>query len=216
MTPRSSPTRWSSRVGRLASLVAMCGFSFAAGTATATEAKDVGLEQPDRTQVANPPVPLQDFELTNQDARPFRLGDLKSPAALVFFGFTNCPNVCPPTMQKLRQVQRSLQEQELAVDCLFVSVDGERDTPPVLRQYLAPFGPAFIGLTGEPTVVSKIATEFSAVFFKGMPTDAAGGYNVEHTSQVYLVDRKGRLRATFYNAPAGDMVAVTRDLIRGR
>jgi protein SCO1/2 len=183
--------------------------------ASAAAPAAVGLEQPDRTQVASPPVSVEDFELTNQDARPFRLGDLKSPATLVFFGFTHCPNVCPPTLQKLRQVQRSLEEQKLAIECLFVSVDGERDTPPVLKEFLAPFGAAFVGVTGDPAVVREIATAFSAVFFKGMPTPE-GGYNVEHTSQVYLVDNKGRLRATFYNAPAADMVAVTRDLIRGR
>jgi protein SCO1 len=93
-------------------------------------------------------------------------------------------------------------------------VDGERDTPAVMKAFLEPLGPGFLGLTGDPRIVRDIATDFSAVFFKGMPTDAAGGYDVEHTSQVYLVDREGRLRATFYNAPVGDMVAVTRGVLR--
>jgi protein SCO1/2 len=210
------PGRWSLPAGWLAGLAIFCGLGGVTVVAFAAAPVEVGLEQPDRTQVASPPVPIRPFELTNQDARPFRLGDLKSPATLVFFGFTNCPNVCPPTVQKMRQVQRALEEQKLPIECLFVSVDGERDTPPVLKKFLAPFGPAFIGVTGDAAVVRDIATEFSAVFFKGMPTDAVGGYNVEHTSQVYLLDRKGRLHATFYNAPAGDMVAVTRELIRDR
>jgi cytochrome oxidase Cu insertion factor (SCO1/SenC/PrrC family) len=62
-------------------------------------------------------------------------------------------------------------------------------------------------------VVRDIAAQFPAVFFKGMPTDSVGGYNVEHTSQVYLVDKGGRLRATFYNAPTDDMIAVTRGVL---
>jgi protein SCO1/2 len=197
-------------------LAAVCCLCSVPRLATSAETAAVTLEQPDRTQLANPPFAIKDFELTNQDARPLKLSELESPAVLVFFGFTNCPDVCPPTMQKLRQVQRTLHEQDLSIKCLFVSVDGERDSPPALRQFLAPFGPAFVGMTGDPKVVRDIATAFSAVFFKGMPTDAAGGYKMEHTSQVYLVDRKGRLRATFYNAPAGDMVAVTRDVVRDR
>ena len=170
----------------------------------------VALVEPERTQIASPPVGIKDFELTNHDGRPFRFSDLQGHSALVFFGFTNCPNVCPPTLQLMRQVKRSLQEEDLRIEGVLVSVDGERDTPAAMKAFLAPFDPEFIGLTGDPRVVRDISAAFSAVFFKGMPTDSAGGYNVEHTSQVYLVDGSGRLRATFYNAPVSDMVAVSR------
>jgi protein SCO1/2 len=116
-------------------------------------------------------------------------------------------------MQKLRQVQRTLQVDESRFVVALISVDGDRDTPEVMKHYLAPFEPGFIGLTGDPKVVREIAAGFSAVFFKGMPTDATGGYNVEHTSQAYLVDQAGQVRATFYNAPTDDMVAVARTLL---
>ena len=116
-------------------------------------------------------------------------------------------------MQKLRAVQRALEVDESKFVVALISVDGERDTPEVMKRYLAPFEPGFVGLTGDPKLVRDLAAGFSAVFFKGLPTDAAGGYNVEHTSQAYLVDRSGQLRATFYNAPTEDMVAVTRAIL---
>jgi protein SCO1/2 len=117
-------------------------------------------------------------------------------------------------MQKLREVQRALSGEEQAVTCVLISVDGDRDTPQAMKAFLEPFGAGFVGLTGKPTEVRKIANTFAAVFFKGMPSDRSGGYNVEHTSQVYLVDGEGRLRATFYDAPAERMVATTRRIAR--
>ena len=83
-----------------------------------------------------------------------------------------------------------------------------------MQKYLEPFMPGFIGLTGDPRAVRDIAAQFRAVFFKGMPTDSVGGYNVEHTSQIYLVDKAGRLRATFYNAPSDDIIATTRRVMQ--
>lgn len=185
------------------------GISTMASVQAAETAPALKLQDPQRTQLAEPPLLLADFELVDQDARPFKFSTLHGQALLVFFGFTNCPNVCPPTLQMLRQVQRSLLHEKADVHVLFISVDGERDTPAAMKKYLEPFMPGFVGLTGDPKVVKDIATAFSAVFFKGMPTDTVGGYNVEHTSQVYLVDRNGRMRATFFNAPAADVEAVT-------
>ena len=97
---------------------------------------------------------------------------------------------------------------------VFVSVDDARDTPAVLREYLAPFAPGVIGLTGEPAEVRVLADKVSAVFFKGMPTDDRGGYDVAHTSQVYLIDAEGRLRATFYGAGADAISEAARTLLR--
>ncbi len=93
-----------------------------------------------------------------------------------------------------------------------ISVDGERDTPEAMKKYLAGYSETFIGLTGDPKAVRKIAAEFKAVFFKGLPYDNAGNYQVEHTSLIYLVDSQGRLQATFLDAPVESMVATTRQL----
>ncbi len=94
-------------------------------------------------------------------------------------------------MTKLRQVARALADETAPFTNVLVSVDGERDTPAAMARFLEPFMPGFIGLTGDPTSCASVAGDFSAVFFKGMPTDTKGGYDVEHTPQVYLVDRDG-------------------------
>jgi hypothetical protein len=96
-----------------------------------------------------------------------------------------------------------------AVRVVMISVDGERDTPAVMKKYLAPFSPDFIGLTGNPRTVADIAARFSAVAFKEQP-DPKGNYDYFHSSQVFLVDKVGRLRASFSDASLENMVTVTR------
>jgi protein SCO1/2 len=91
-----------------------------------------------------------------------------------------------------------------------ISVDGERDTPEVLSKFLGRFSRNIQGGTGDPLAVRDIAARFKAVFFKDAPLDHSAGYRVDHTSQVYLVDRRGRLRATFFGAPSEAIVSVTR------
>jgi protein SCO1/2 len=177
------------------------------GAATTTDAGQ-------RVRWAAAPVPLPEFSLTDELGRAFGMRDLRGRTVLLFFGFTNCRNVCPATMQVLKQVRRSLGDESGRLVSVFVSVDGDRDTPAVLREYLAPFSPGVIGLTGESAKVRVLADKLSAVFFKGMPTDDRGGYDVEHTSQVYLVDAQGRLRATFYGAGADVIGAATRTLLQ--
>lgn len=164
-----------------------------------------------RVRLSNPPSVLPEFTLTRGDGKTGMFGELAPGTRLVFFGFTHCPNVCPPALQKMRLVQRAVEaDGQSKLTCVFVSVDGERDTPAVMKSFLEPFGPGFVGLTGDPRTVRDIAAAFAAVFFKGMPTDRAGGYNVEHTSQVYLVDAAGRLRATFYDASPDEMASAVR------
>ncbi len=166
----------------------------------------------ERTRIADPPVSTPQFSLTDHDGQPFAAADLRGQVALVFFGFTHCEGVCPATLQVLRQVERALAHEGDGLRTLLISVDGERDTPAVMKAYLEPFGPGFIGITGAPAEVTQIAKGFQAVFFKGMPRPA-GGYDVEHTSQVYLLDREGRLRATFFGAGSEEIAAVTRTVI---
>ena len=167
-----------------------------------------------RVRWAAPPVSLPDFKLTDDLGREFGVADLRGRTALLFFGFTHCANVCPVTLQVMRQVHRSLGPDAAGLVNVFVSVDGARDTPAVMHDYLEPYAPGFIGLTGEPTAVRVLADKVSAVFFKGMPTDERGGYDVAHTSQVYLVDAQGRLRATFYGAGAEAIGEAARTVLR--
>ena len=171
---------------------------------------------PDRVQKLSEPRLIGHFELTDQHARPFKSSDLRGRTSLVFFGFTNCQSVCPPTMVQLGQVARELEGEPGRFSNILISVDGKRDTPEAMARFLKQFSPTIIGLTGDPETVERVATDFKAVFFKGMPTDTPGGYDVEHTPQVYLVDRAGRLRATFYSASVDAMADATRAVMRER
>ena len=161
-----------------------------------------------RIQLVSAPEVIGDFELTDQAGRPFRFSSLRGREALVFFGFTHCPDVCPAAMLEMKLLQESMRKSgQTAPLAVFVSVDGERDTPETLKRYLAGYPDTFIGLTGDPKQVRKIAAQFKAVFFKGLPYDNAGNYQVEHTSMIYLVDSDGRLRASFLDAPLESMAA---------
>jgi len=117
-------------------------------------------------------------------------------------------------MFKLKLLTESLRNGGRPVPAVvMISVDGDRDTPAVMKAYLEPLSDRFIGLTGDPKAVQKIAAKFSAVFFKGLPGDNSGNYLVEHTSQVYLIDDQGRVRATFFDAPVEAMSEATRAIV---
>jgi len=163
----------------------------------------------DRVVEAIPPKPITDFQLTDQNGRPFRLSQLKGRPVLVFFGFTNCPLACPAAMAQLLAVTRGADPAAREARVVMISTDGERDTPAVMKAYLARLSPDFIGLTGPPKEVGKIAAQFSAVFFRGRAAGTSGDYLVEHTTQIYLLDRAGRLRATFFDAPIATLARVT-------
>ena len=165
---------------------------------------------PSRVLEAKPPKAIPDFELTDQDDKTFRLSQLRGSPVLLFFGFTHCPDVCPLTLGQLQVIASSPDKAVRQARVVMVSVDGDRDKPADLKRYLATVSPDFLGLTGDPRRVRDIAAQFSAVFFKGAPTDRSGKYLVEHTSQVYLLDRQGRLRSTFFNATVDAMTSATR------
>jgi protein SCO1/2 len=163
----------------------------------------------ERVTVMPLPKPVADFTLTDQDGRPRAFSSLRGAPVLVFFGFTNCPAVCPAALTKLKLLQASGGGALKAVRVVMISVDGERDTPAVMKRYLASLSPDFMGLTGSPRAVADVAARFAAVAFKGQP-DGTGNYDFFHSSQVFLVDAAGRLRASFSDASVEDMATVTR------
>lgn len=182
--------------------------------AATPSAESAALPAAEGVVLAEPPRAVGDFELVSQDGRSVRFSSLRGAPLLVFFGFAHCPDVCPTTLHRLKMLKESGNGEFRDVAVVMISVDGDRDTPAVLKSYLSNIASDFIGLTGEPRKVRDIAAQFPAVFFKGLPTDATGNYRVEHTSQVYAIDREGRLRAEFSNATIAAMAAVTRALIR--
>jgi protein SCO1/2 len=160
-----------------------------------------------RVHVNTQPAPIADFTLTDQHGRPRSFSSLRGEPVLVFFGFTHCPAICPQTLGRLKLLHGSRNGSLKPVRIVLVSVDGARDTPARLRSWLAPLPAGFIGLTGDPERTAEIAARFAAVFFKE-PAAKDGGYNVQHTTQVYAVDKAGRLRASFNDAAIEDMATI--------
>jgi protein SCO1/2 len=159
------------------------------------------------------PAPIADFTLTDHAGKPREFSSFRGKPALVFFGFTHCPDVCPQTLARLKALHHARNGALESAQVVLISVDGDRDTPAALKAYLAPLSPDFVGLTGDPKSTAKIAAQFAAVFFKE-PAGKDGNYNVMHTSQVFVVDKAGRLRASFVNAALEDMATITALLIK--
>jgi len=134
----------------------------------------------------------RDFKLTDHNGRVRSLADFRGKVVTVFFGFTHCPDVCPTVLAEMAQVMRELGPDADRVQVLFVTVDPERDTPEVLRQYVPAFYPSFLGLYGDADDIARTAKEFKIVYQKqALP---GGGYSVDHSAGTYIYDRQGRLR----------------------
>jgi protein SCO1 len=153
---------------------------------------------------------VADFQLTDTTGRPFTRSDLRGAPTLVFFGFTHCPDVCPGTLLKLAQVAKHAAVPGLRV--LFISVDPQRDTPPVLGMYVHAFDPKFQGLTGDPRTIAAVARNFGvAVNRVELP---GGDYTMDHSAVVFLLDDAARIVAIF--TPPFDVAALSTDLGRTR
>jgi protein SCO1/2 len=159
---------------------------------------------------------ISDYTLVNQNNQRMSLADLRGKPTLLVFGYTFCPDVCPLSMYDLRRVKQALGEAGGGVNYVFVTVDPERDTPDVLRRYVAAFDPAFIGLTGDETTLRKMIYEFDGMFEKQPPRpDNPKSYVVAHTSFTYLLDADGRLRITYaFGTPIDTIARDVRALLK--
>jgi protein SCO1/2 len=185
---------------------------FALASAIAAAGERAALPALERVAVNPAPAEVADFTLTDQTGKPRSFASLRGEPALVFFGFTHCPNVCPTALGRLKLLHEARGGALKDARIVLISVDGERDTPARLKSYLAPLSPDFIGLTGDPKATATIAAQFASVFFKE-PPGKDGGYNVMHSTQVFAVDKAGRLRATFADASVEDMATITALLL---
>jgi len=135
------------------------------------------------------------FALTDQDGKPFADTALAGKYRIMYFGYTYCPDVCPTTAQTIGAAMRLLDKSDPAVSAkvvpVFVTVDPERDTPPVVKQFVSAFYPRFVGLTGSPAAIDKVRTEYGVFASKGKTTPN-GGYLVEHSNAAYLMDQNGK------------------------
>ena len=135
------------------------------------------------------------FRLTDQDGKPISNEDLRGKPFLMFFGFTHCPDVCPTALFEASEVLRALGPDASRTGMLFVSVDPERDTPAVLKDYLSSFDPHLRGVTGTPAEIAAVAKTFR-VYYRKVPLEG-GDYTKDHTAIVYLMDKQGRFVAPF-------------------
>ena len=134
------------------------------------------------------------FRLVDHLGRQVGADTFTGKVRLVFFGFTHCPDVCPTGLSLMSQLLEELGPEAKDVQALFISVDPERDTVDVLKQYMSVFSGNMLGLTGTPDQIASVTSAFSA-YFKKVP-QPSGGYTVDHTALVYVLDRKGSFRAT--------------------
>ena len=111
----------------------------------------------------------------------------------MFFGYTQCPDVCPTTLSELAAAMKALGAQADQVQVLFATIDPERDTQALLAQYVPAFDPRFLGLYGDAAATARVAKEFK-VFYAKVPGKAAGSYSMDHTAASYVFDRNGKLR----------------------
>lgn len=158
------------------------------------------------------PAEANQFTLTAHDGSSKSLSDFRGKVVLIFFGFVNCPDVCPTTLLELSKVYKALSPAEQArVQVLLISVDPERDTLEKLRDYVTFFSPSFIGLTGTPEQIAEVAKRYG-VFYQKSQIKSATEYNVDHTATVFALDPKGQLRLIYGNGKAAETQRVVEDV----
>lgn len=151
--------------------------------------------------------------LPDADGRVRTLEDFKGKVTLLFFGYTQCPDVCPTTLAELARIKKELGAEGDRIQGVFVTVDPERDTPEVLKAYVSSFDPTFVALRGSPEQTAAAAKEFK-VFYARVDGKTPGSYSMDHTAASYVLDREGRLRLFVrYGSPPQDLVADLKALL---
>jgi len=135
----------------------------------------------------------QDFALPDVDGRVRTLADFRGKVTVVFFGYTQCPDVCPTTLAELAAVKQSLGADGQQVQGIFVTVDPERDTPEILKAYVTNFGADFVALRGDADQTKDTARAFK-VYYAKVPGQTPTSYTMDHTAGSYVYDRQGRVR----------------------
>ena len=134
------------------------------------------------------------FALTNQDGRPMTEGDFKGQYRIVYFGFANCPDICPTDLAQIGQAMRLFEKEHPRraekVQPIFITTDPERDSPAVLKPYVASFHPRLVGLTGSPQQVADAAKAY-AVFYSKVPNEGGEGYAMDHSRIIFLMGPDG-------------------------
>jgi protein SCO1 len=157
-----------------------------------TSSNDVDIEDIDGSIAIDPPHEMPDFTLTNQDGDLVNLTAWRGKYVLITFGYTHCPDVCPLTLNEFRRIRDSLGDLAKKVEFVFISVDGQRDTPDAIKQYFETRKlDGLIGLTGEEADLQTLGTNYG-LFFEIGDNTSKGGYLVSHTAGSFLLNPEGR------------------------
>ena len=148
----------------------------------------------------------REFSLTDHTGTRRTLADYRGKVVTVFFGFAQCPDVCPTTLQDMAEVKKRLGRDGDKLQVLFITVDPERDTQDVLAKYMAAFDPGFVALRGTAEEISAVTREFKIIFEK-VPGQTPTSYTINHSAGTYVFDREGRVRLFVKHAAAVDAIA---------
>jgi len=135
----------------------------------------------------------QGFDLVDATGQRRQLSDFKGKVVVVFFGYTQCPDFCPTTLSEWVQVKKSLADKGDKLQTVFITLDPERDTPDLLKAYMAGFDPSFIALIPQLDQLPALAKQFK-IYYKKVETATAGHYTMDHSAGTYVYDTQGRLR----------------------
>jgi protein SCO1 len=155
----------------------------------------------------------KDFRLTDQNGQVRSLGDFKGKLVVMFFGYTQCPDVCPTTLADLAEAKKLMGPDGAKVQGLFVTVDPQRDTPEVLKGYMANFDPGFLALRGTPEQLAAVAKDYK-VYYKKVDGKTPTSYTMDHSAANYVYDTQGRLRLySRYDAGAQALASDLKQLL---
>ena len=151
----------------------------------------------------------QGFSLADHNGKQRTLQDFSGKVVVVFFGFTQCPDVCPTSMAELAQVRQLLGPDGEKLQAIFITVDPERDTPELLKAYMGNFDPSFVALRPTPEQLPQVAKDFK-VYYKKVDGKTPGSYTMDHSAGSYIFDGKGRIR--LYNRYGAGAEALASDV----
>jgi protein SCO1 len=168
-----------------------------------------------RGTVLEPPNDAPDFTLADASGQPFRLSDQRGDVVLLFFGFTNCPDVCPTALAEAAAVRRELGADAERLKVVLITVDPERDTPEVTGRYASRFDPSFIGLSGTRAEIEAVMAAYGVTAVRRDLPESALEYTVDHSAFTYAIDPAGNWRLLFSpGTPVSDIASDVRQLIR--
>ena len=153
------------------------------------------------------------FSLTDHNGQPRTLADFKGKVVLVFFGFTQCPDVCPTTLSEIAQLKQALGPDGERVQGIFISVDPERDTPAIMKEYMANFDPTFLALNAPLDQLPDVAKSFK-IYYKKVEGKTPTSYTMDHSAGSYVYDPQGRIRLYHrYGSGVQGLIADVKQLL---